>query len=331
MWRALAALLAIAAGLIATGMAQSAMAQDAMPESDRQTLVVVPEDTPREVREAMRVELQLSGRRAVFVTVAAEDEEALRELAAHGGAEVIALERRGAGVDLVRIGPGIRVQDHSGSATPRAIALLAMQLLEEPVPMPQPAIAPPSLEAALEAERSPQPSFPAASASILTAPPHLPEPTRLAPVHERVLLEALGAVLLGGSLAFGGALIADLSATDGDPFPWWSVGLAIGGTVGTTIGALVAGRLTGAEGDPFWTLLAGIAGGVVGALFLFAGYATDVDPDDGVSSGWTYLGTALAALLPPVLSIVAFELTVPASQTPRLTLELVPNGLRGTF
>jgi len=155
-------------------------------------------------------------------------------------------------------------------------------------------------------------------------------PAPLPPVVERVGFEILGAVLGGGAFAVGGALTAD-SIAAGDPFPWWAVGLTIAATVGSTAGVLLAGRLTGADGEPHWTIIAGIGAGALAGLLLSVGAATDTDPDDGVTSGWTYLGAVTAAALPSALAILAFELSVPERQTPRLTVELGPSGVRGTF
>jgi len=132
-------------------------------------------------------------------------------------------------------------------------------------------------------------------------------------------------------LALGGALVADASAGSDGTFPWWAVGLAVMGTVGATAGALLAGRLTGADGDPLWTLVAGTLGGALGGLLLLVGNVTEVRPDDGVTSGWTYFGAVLGAVLPTTLSVLAFELTVPARQSPRLTVRVSPTAITATF
>lgn len=315
------------------------------------TILVVSEDVSEDVRDSIRIELQLSGRRVHVMSGIARDPEALRGLAAHGEGEVIALVREGAGGALVRL-ERERIWrepvDPGAMRSPRALALLASALLEavsEPIARPPPAaralaarLAPPIREA--RRELAPLPEAPSAEpppsvalrAGVAAREIRSPaaQTSELPPVGERVAFEALGAVLFGGGLALGGALIGE-TAGAGSPFPYWAVGMVLGATLGTSAGVLLAGRLTGAEGDPFWTLFAGVLGGGVSALLLWIGDATDTNPDDGVTTGWVYLGAAVAALLPPTLSVLAFELSVPEAQAPRLRLELGPGVVRATF
>ncbi len=310
------------------------------------TLVVVPRDAPRRLVEEVRIQLQLTGRR-VSIFRGAEDLGRAEELAAHADAEVVALRPRGAEIELLAVGAlAPRTVLAPAASTPRALAALLTLMLEEPSP---------SADAALSPGPTPDPVSPAPTAHVavsirgpaaavrapegasrLVAPrppqrpaeplavspreirPGLEAEPRLAPVQERIALEVLGAILGGAALGLGGALVADV-ASGGDPtFPWWAAGLAIGGTVGSSGGALLVGRLTGARGEPLWTILAGLAGGALGGLLMAVGRATDVHPDDGVTSGWTYLGAVLSATLPTVLAVLTFELTLPAAQGPRL-------------
>lgn len=314
-------------------------------------IVAVAPDTPHALRDALRIELQLAGVPARVVPLEG-GAASLRELSFLASANVVGVLRRGGRTQIVSVIGGRLVEESvSGAVAPRAVAMLVSSLVMDAERVEPPVIVAAPAEAPVEPSPPPapqRPTEPRAAAGSLLVPPALegPRPREaprpqttvalvepeapLPPVLDRVGLEVIGAAIGGGLFALGGALVADALAM-GDPFPWWAVGLTVAATLGSTAGALLVGRLTGADGDPFWTSVAGVGAGAAAGLLLLVGYVTDTRPDDGVTSGWTYLGAALAAVLPSALSILTFELTVPERQSPRLSLRVSPTGVEGRF
>lgn len=258
-----------------------------------QTIVLVPDDTPQATRDAIEVELRLSGHDVVLRT---------GELDASGAVATLVLSATPDGYELVRRFAHVELRERVASVAPRALALTISALLEREPPSESSPEPEPESESAPEPEPEPE-SVPAPD------PVSEPEPARPMPREERIGLELLGGTTGAAILGTAGALIA--GAIGDHTFPAWAVGLTLGGTIGMSAGVLISGLLAGASGDPVWTLIAGLAGGVIAGLVLAAGAATDVDPTDGADTALTFAGTALAVVLPPLFSVLAFELTVP--------------------
>jgi hypothetical protein len=279
------------------------------------TIVLLPDDTPADVREAIVVELRLSGHVVIVASADGVDEHAARALHAHSNAAATLLLREVAeATEVVLTYPERVVHDRlEGSlahAAPRAIALTISAILERPPPVEPPPVVV-DVEDAI-AGVVPEPEVPdllAEPAQPIAEREPIVEPPRTFPREERVAIELLGGTLGAASLGTAGALLAD--AATSDDFPAWAVGLTIGGTIGMSVGVLISGLLSGANGDPWWTLIAGVAGGLIAGALLSIGAATDHSPMDGADTAFTFIGTALAITLPPLFSVLAFELTIP--------------------
>jgi hypothetical protein len=131
-----------------------------------------------------------------------------------------------------------------------------------------------------------------------------PEPPREPwPIVSRVLFELLMGSLVAGAL--GGAA----AAVTGETGDGWLFGFATVAPLSFSLGTWLGGVVAGGHGELLWTLLGGLAGGLVAGAFLLAGYLTDRDPMDGVDPAFTGLGAVSLIALPPLLSVLGYELS----------------------
>lgn len=279
------------------------------------TLVQLPTAASRQLRAALAVELQLSGRQVRFRSTTIDD-------GAIGEADVVRVTPSADGYEIRYhpggTPPGLGIR--SGSS-PRAVALATSALLGElPPPIERPTDAgsiasePTRTEARADEPRSeaaarlsvPTPSESSDIASGATPRPVIaPAPPQPMPQDERIAWELLAGSL--GALINGlpAALLGDQLAGAG---PWWALSLVAGVTVGVLSTVPLAGRLTGGNGDIFWSIAAALLGGAIGAAILAAGVAVDTDLTDGVDSGFTVWGVVAGTTLPLALAVVGFEL-----------------------
>jgi hypothetical protein len=298
--------------------------------ADGRALLVVPESAPDAVVEAITIELQLAGAEVIVERLPdahASWPEAVA-LAAHASTDtLVAIEPRG-GATTVRVrGAGEARAEGSVSgplalAHPRALALVTASLLEahpEVLTPREPDLGDADAGSALSspALRVPMPFTRALGdpRAIARIPDDRPAPDPIEPRAEPLATEARVALELGlatgGAALFGlpAALIANALAAPGDDTPYWIYASATAATLGVGLGVYLGGILAGANGDPFWTILAAIAGGAIGGALMVVGAAVDRLPDDGVDTGFTLVGYVATVALPPLFGIGAFELT----------------------
>ncbi len=122
----------------------------------------------------------------------------------------------------------------------------------------------------------------------------------------RIALELVIGSAFAGAFGGAGAAITGLSGAG------WLYGFGALAPLAFAFGTWLGGSLAGGEGKIGWTLLGGLVGGLVASGLLLAGVAIDRDPTDGVDPAFNGIGGVAMAVLPPLFSVLGFELSSPA-------------------
>jgi hypothetical protein len=310
--------------VFALGVASALVALPATTSANTHVVLVVPEGAPRVLVDALRVELQLSGRTPLVATAPPPVRGVFADLFSHSDAErAVLVEADGRVIVVDREGPiaETRLGARLDASHPRLVAMIAADMAVRSRPAPDaravaaPTADPPDLPRVRLAD--PTDALTAPTATPLAgrlAPP--PEPGALAdatdspdtprtpwPVWLRVLTEiAFG---FAGSAVLG----APAALLTADAHNGWLYGYAGLGPVGFALGTWLGGLVAGGDGSVWWTLIGGIAGGLLAGGLLLAGAAIDRDPADGVDPAFTLLGAVALITLPTTLSVLGFELT----------------------
>ncbi len=296
-------------------------------------LVSVPEEVPARSVAALVVELQLGGHDPVVVRQPPADPGVVPDPFAHSdAARALVVEPDGHLIVADRDGPIAETTLGGGLASvhPRVLALAASDLAFRRRP-PPPAATPPApaptapvdlprvrLVDASDALSAPLVTTPSralgepitrpASRRTEEPPPEADTPRTPWPDWLRILTEAsfgfAGSAVLGVPAALATDAIGNPDYQGG-----WLYGYAALGPIGYALGVWLGGLAAGGDGNVWWTLLGGLAGGLVAGAFLLAGDAVDDDPSDGVDPGFTVIGALLLLAGPTTLSILGYELS----------------------